>query len=105
MVHQLSGVDAGQDGEAHQFLHHIDDAVVVTGRRHAAVLVELREGLGHAGLVGDGDHPHPAAQQAQGVDRVETLRAAGDLHDRQGAALGRAHAAHVERQVVDLQIG
>jgi len=60
---QLPGMGARQDGKSHQFLHHtVDDAVVVAGRFHAAVLLELHEGLGDAGLVGDGDHPHPAAQ-------------------------------------------
>ena len=94
----------GEDGETHQFLHHINNPLIVGRGLHPAGLVELLEGLGHAGLVGDGDHPHPAAQQAQSVDGVEALRPARHLHHRQGAALGRAQAAQAERQMVDLQL-
>ena len=46
---------------------------------HAAVVVELCPRLGHGGLVGDGDHAHPAPQHPQRVHCVEALRAAVHL--------------------------
>src|SRR3546814_700574 len=39
--------------------------------------------LCHARLVGNGEHPHPAPEETQGVHRIEGLRAAANLHDRQ----------------------
>src|SRR3546814_7421606 len=42
--------------------------------------------------------------QPQCVDRVERLRAAGHLHHREGPPLGRALAAELQRQMVDLRL-
>src|SRR3546814_1427634 len=69
----------------------------------SAVLVELLERHSNARLVGDGEHAHPPPEQPQRVDRVERLRSARNLHDGQGPALGRTHAAEFERQMVDLR--
>src|SRR3546814_12464188 len=45
-----------------------------------------------------------AAEQAQCVDAVERLRPARHLHHRERAALRWAHAADLERQVIDLRL-
>ena len=103
-VDELGGVRPDQQREAHQLLHHVDDAVVVGRGLHPAVGAELLEGLGDARLVRDGEHPHPAPEQAQAVHGVEALRAARDLHDGERAALRRPHRAEAERQVVDLRL-
>src|SRR3546814_19755621 len=73
-------------GESHQRLGNIDDAVVIARRQHAARLVELGIGLGDARLVGDGDHSHPAAENAQRVDAIERLRS-----DRKSTRLNSSH--------------
>src|SRR3546814_869960 len=92
-IDELIGMAAREDREANELLHHVDDPVIIAGRAHPAVLAEFLEGHGDTRLVGDGDHPHPAAEQPQCVDRVERLRAAGHLHHREGPPLGRALAA------------
>ena len=63
---------------------------------------ELGVGLGDGGLVGNGEHAHPAAEDAQRVDGVEGLRAAGDLGNGERAALRGAHGAGAQRDPVDL---
>src|SRR3546814_5106822 len=67
-IDELVGMAARQHGEPHQFLGDIDDAVIIARGQHASCVVELGIGLGDARLVGDGDHPHPAAEDAQCVD-------------------------------------
>jgi hypothetical protein len=54
-------------------------------------------------LVGDGDHPHPAPEDPQLIDGVETLRAATHLHHRQRFALRGTNAAKRERDPVNLR--
>ena len=68
-VDKLGGVRSDQQREAHQLLHHVDDAVVVGRGLHPAVGVELLERLGDARLVRDGEHPHPAPEEAQACSR------------------------------------
>lgn len=48
------------------------------------------------------DHAHPAAEHTKRVHRVERLRAAAHLHDRERASLGRADAGRLQREPVDL---
>src|SRR5690606_32657387 len=69
---------------------------------HPAVGIELFERLGNGRLVRNGDHPHPAPKDAELTDRVERLRPARDLHDRQGLTLGWPHRADCQRYPVDL---
>ena len=95
---------AQEDREAHELLHDIDNPVIVARRLHPACLVELLVGLGDARLVGDGEHPHPAAEHAQSVDGVERLRTGADLHDCKRSALCRAQSLVGKRQVVDLRL-
>ena len=58
--------------------------------------------MGDRGLVGNGQRPHPAAQDAERVDDVVRLRAAIGLPAGEGAALGRSHGADGKRDPVDL---
>ena len=44
-VDQMVADVAGQQGETHQLLHHVDDAVVVLRGLHTAVVVEFVERL------------------------------------------------------------
>ena len=83
---------------------HIDDAIIVGGRFHPAIRIEFLKGLGDGRLVGDGDHPHPAPENAHLVDGIEALRAARDLHDGERAALRRADRADRKRNPVDLRL-
>ena len=53
-------------------------------------------------MVRDDEHAHPAAEDAQGVDGVEGLGAAGDFGDGEGAALCWADGADGEGDPVDL---
>src|SRR3990167_9088881 len=102
-VHEVGRGVAGEQGELHQLLHHIDHTVKVGGWFHAVVIAELQEGLGHRTLVGDGEHAHPAAQHTHLVHGVKALRAAAHLHHRQRLALGGPHGAAVEWNPVDLR--
>jgi len=54
--------------------------------------------------VEDGEHPHPAAQQAERVDGVQQQRAAGHLHVLERASLCRSQALHLQRQMIDLSL-
>lgn len=85
-----------------QFFHHVHDVVVGLAGQHPVRLVKLLAGFRYARLVGDRDHTHPAAQQAQRVHRVEALRAARYLHHRQRAALRGTHGAIRQGQPVNL---
>src|SRR3546814_18027996 len=64
----------------------------------------LSIGLRDARLVGDGDHSHPAAENAQRVDAIERLRSCRDLHHGKRASLRRAKPLIGERQMVDLRL-
>lgn len=100
-----------------ELLHAIDKAVPVAtrqqpataeqalGTRAAVCLVgfsELRVRHGHGALIRDGEHAHPAAQDAQRVDRVEALAATADLRDSEGASLRRPDGPRTQRNPVDL---
>src|SRR3546814_19834790 len=78
----------------------IDDPVIIARRKHAARFVELRIGLRDARLVGDGDHSHPAAENAQRVDAIERLRSCRDLHHGKPASLRPATPLIGARQMV-----
>src|SRR5579864_3848952 len=77
-VHEIAGTTAKQQREFDEFLHDIDQTVVVRGRLHPAILFELFERLGNRALVGDGEHPHPSSELTKLVHRVERLGAAAD---------------------------
>src|SRR3546814_5035760 len=94
---------AHQNGEADEFLHYIDDPVIIARWFHASVGVELVERLGDARLIRDREHAHPSPKDAKCVDAVERLRARRNLHHRQRTTLCRSHSPHVERQVIDLR--
>jgi hypothetical protein len=93
-----------QDRKTNEFLDDVDDPVVVSGGAHPAGIVEFAECLGDAGLVGDREHPRPAAEDAQRVDGVERLGAAADLHDGERPPLRRPDSVEVQRQVIDLRL-
>src|SRR5690606_22991253 len=103
-VSEVTGASTSQPGELYQFLTDVHDAHVEWRRPHATCLVELRERLGHRRLVGDGEHAHPAPEDAHLIDRVEALAAAGHFHDRQRLALGRANTAQCQGDPVDLRL-
>src|SRR3546814_6492085 len=102
-IDKLVGVAARQHGEPHQLLGNIDNPVIIARRQHAACLVELRISFGNDRLVGDGDHPHTAAEDAQSVDAVERLRSRRDLHHGESAALRGTQTYIGERQVNELR--
>ena len=89
-----------------KLLHAVHQPIAIPTRQQPARLValvrELRIRSRQAGLVGDAEHAHPAPEDPQSVDGVEGLRAAVDLDEGEGAALGRAHAAGGEGDPVDL---
>lgn len=92
-----------------KLLHTIHDPIPIpawlhpTPSFHLVILRrELRVRLRHGGLVRDDEHAHPAAEDAQGVDGVEGLGAAGDFGDGEGAALCWADGADGEGDPVDL---
>ena len=60
--------------ELHELLHHVDNAVVVRGRLHPAVVCELLERLRDRRLVRDRDHAHPSTEHAERVHRIEGLK-------------------------------
>lgn len=87
-----------QNGVLHKLLHTIHQPVPIRTRHQpriprASLIGELRVRLRDGGLVRDREHPHPPAQDPEGVHRVEGLRAAADLRDGQGAALRWSYAS------------
>src|SRR5690606_35258180 len=101
-VNQETAPVPRQQGEFHQFLHDVDHTVVVRRRPHPAIVIEFLPSLGHGRLIGDCDHAHPATEYPQRVDGIEGLRASAYLHDGQGPALCRTHAAVFEGPPVNL---
>lgn len=98
-----------QQTKLDQFLHAIHQPISIgAGQKSTSPVffcvfggklgVCLREGA----LVGDGEHAHPATENAQRIYGVEGLRAAGDLGKGEGAALGGAHGTGGKRDPVDL---
>jgi len=49
-IYKLFGMRAQQDGEPHQFLHHIHDAVVERGRLHATGVGDVTPSFPPAGI-------------------------------------------------------
>ena len=93
----------------YKLLHAVDQPVSVRARFEAAAPVHRIVGVGEVGprfrngaLVRDGEHSHPAAQDAQRVHCVERLRAAVHLGNRQGPALRWTDAACGKRDPVNL---
>lgn len=91
----------------HKLLHTIHQPIPIPTRHQPLIpglplIREMRVRLGDGRLIGDGEHAHPPAQDAEGVHRVEGLGAAADLGDGEGAALGWAHAACAEGDPVYL---
>ncbi|MPL80480.1 hypothetical protein SDC9_26380 [bioreactor metagenome] len=103
-VHEVIGPVPGQEGEFHQLLHHVDDPVIKRRGAHPPGLVEFLKRLRHRGLVRDRQQPHPSPENAHLIDRVEALRAARDLDQRQRLALCRPHRALGKRDPVDLRL-
>ena len=101
-VDEIVGAVAGEEGELHEFFHHVDDPVVVWRGLHPVVLVKFGERLGDRGLVRNCNQTHPAAQLAQLVDGIEGLGPAADLHHGERLALGRADGPDRQRDPVDL---
>lgn len=101
-IQQVIAVVSGEVGEFHQLLHHIDHTVIQRSGLHAPIF-ELVPRHRYGGLVGDGQKPHPTAQDAQLVDGVEALAATIDLQDGQRFALRRTDATHRQRNPVDLR--
>lgn len=105
-VGQVVGAPTHQQGHLKKLFHDIDHTVVVARRAHAAFLIEFLVGHWHRRLIRNGEHAHPAPQQAQGadqgVDHVERLRAPTHLHYCQRAPLARARGTLFQRNPVDL---
>lgn len=70
-INEVVGPASGEQSEFVEFLHHIDEPLVIRRRQHPALIVELIERLGYRRLVGDGQHPHPSPQHAKLVHGVE----------------------------------
>ena len=105
------------DGVFDELLHAVNQPIAVPRRHEAAAALgvdvagdilgffgggELSIGFWEGRLVGDGEHAHPTAEDAQRVDGIEGLRATGDLGDGESAALRGAHGAGAQRDPVDL---
>ena len=67
-----------------------------------ALIIELLPRLCDTRLVGNGPHAHPSTQDTHLVDGVERLGTAADLHEREGASLGRPDRPVLEENPVDL---
>lgn len=79
-----------------KFLHAINESIAITAAHQAVTIIAsfsdvLRISLRNRGLVRNGEHAHPAAQDPQSVDRIEGLRAAGDLRNGERSSLSRSH--------------
>jgi hypothetical protein len=78
---QIGRCIEGQQRDFGPFFADIFYPVALRGGFPPAIGLRFLIGLGNSGVVGDGDHPHPAAETPHGVDGIERLRAAGDLQD------------------------
>lgn len=61
-INEVVGPVAQQPCELRQLLHDIYHPVIEGGWLHPVIVTELGIGHRHAGLIGDGEHPHPPAQ-------------------------------------------
>jgi hypothetical protein len=95
-------VVAQQQRHPEQLLQDVDDPLPVRGRLHPALIIELLPRLGDRALVRDGEHPHPAPQDAHLVHRVEGLAPSAHFQQRQRPPLRGAHGSLRERKPVDL---
>lgn len=96
------------DGILDELLHAIHQSISVGAWFQSAASIHIvrvrkvRPGLRNRALVRNREHPHPAAQDAQRVHRVEGLRTAIHLSDGQRPALGGPHRPSREGNPVDL---
>lgn len=84
------------NGILHKLLHTIDKAITISTRQHTTPFLprsKLRISFWHRTLVRYRKHPHPTPKDTERVDSVEGLRAAADLSDGEGSALGWADGA------------
>lgn len=93
-----------EQGEFHQLLCNVHHASSQVRGFHTVIVVKFRERLWYARLIGNGDHPHPASQKAEGVDRIERLRASGYFGNSQRPPLSRSHASRRQGDPVDLAL-
>src|SRR5690554_3476526 len=103
-VGKVTGASAHQPGELHQFLTDIDDTHIEWRRLHASGCIEFGKRLRYGGLVGDGDHPHPSAEDPQLIDCIEALAPARHFHDGQRLSLGGPNTTQRQGNPVDLRL-
>lgn len=82
-----------------EFLHAIKESIPVAASRQPVNIIAfsthvLRVRLWNRGLAGNGEHAHPVAQNTQWIDRIEGLRAAGNLRNGERSPLSRSHTTN-----------